>query len=269
MKLTIQIVNFRSRHYLERCLFSISEDLSAGMEAEVLVINNDEMALDEIAKAMRGVLNLQILELQKNVGFGRAHNFGFEKSRGEYILFLNPDTRILSGALREMVDVFGKDKAVGICGPLLVDSEGKIQPECFGARRTPFSTVRKKIFGRKKRPGGAGGEIFETDWISGGAMLVRRDVFEKTGGFDKNLFMYFEDVDLCLRAKKQGLKIAVNPKARILHESGKSFASEREKKKHYYASQDYYIRKHFGRTAAGLVKLLRLPYYMKNVWLRR
>lgn len=265
-------MNFRSRHYLKECLFSISENLPAGIETEVLVINNDELPLEEIGSQVCSRSNLDlpisVLEINRNIGFGGAHNIGFEKSRGEYILFLNPDTKIPPGSLEKILEAFAEDEKVGIVGPLLVDSAGNVQPDCFGAHRTPLSTIKKKIFKRKDCQVNAGKEIFETDWISGGAMLVRRDVFEKTGGFDKNLFMYFEDVDLCLRAKKQGLKIVVNPKARIFHESGKSFASEWEKKKYYYASQNYYIRKHFGRTAAGFVKLLRFPYYVRNIYFK-
>lgn len=268
MKLTIQIVNFRSRHYLRKCLFSISENLPAGDETEILIVNNDEEALDEVADELWGKINLRILELQKNVGFGRAHNAGFKQSQSEYVLFLNPDTRILPGALQSLLNIFARNEKIGIVGPLLVDSAGEVQPDCFGARHTPFSTIKRKIFKRHGRKICAGGEIFETDWISGGAMLVRRDVFEKVGGFDEHYFMYFEDADLCLRAKKLGLKIAVIPSALVFHESGKSFASEREKKKYYYASQDYYIRKHFGRTAAGLVRLLRFPYYVRNIYFK-
>ncbi|MFH0930213.1 MAG: glycosyltransferase family 2 protein [Candidatus Moraniibacteriota bacterium] len=267
MKLTIQIVNFRSRHYLRKCLFSIGENLPAGNETEILIVNNDEEALDEISDDLKNKLNLQIIETRKNIGFGRGHNAGFERSQGEYVLFLNPDTKILSGALQALLDVFAKDEKIGIAGPLLVDSAGKIHPDCFGARHTPLSTIKRKIFKRNSRQFRVGEEIFETDWISGGAMLARRDVFEEAGGFDENFFMYFEDADLCLRAKKLGLKIMVNPEASVFHESGKSFVSEREKKRHYYASQDYYLRKHFGPVSASLVKLIRLPYYIKNVWL--
>ncbi|MFA6193271.1 MAG: glycosyltransferase family 2 protein [Parcubacteria group bacterium] len=267
MKLSIQIVNFRSRHYLERCLFSICENLSPKIEAEVLIINNDEDALDKIGRELVNKINFQVLDLRENIGFGGAHNAGFEQSHSEYILFLNPDTKILPGALQALLDVFAKDEKIGIAGPLLVDSAGKVQPDCFGARHTPFSTIKRKMFKRSSQQARAGEEIFETDWISGGAMLVRRDVFEKTGRFDENYFMYFEDVDLCLRAKKQGAKIVVAPGALVFHESGKSFVNEREKKKHYYASQDYYFRKHFGLVGAGVVKILRLPYYVKNVYL--
>jgi GT2 family glycosyltransferase len=265
VKLTIQIVNFRSRHYLERCLFSISENLPSGVETEILLVNNEEASLEEIARKMKDRIDLKTHEIGKNVGFGKAHNAGFGVSRSDVILFLNPDTRILPGALQALLDVF-EDQRVGITGPLLVDSAGDIQPDCFGTRRTPLSTIGRKIFSQKKYSYRADDKVFETDWVSGGAMMVRRSVFEKIGGFDENFFMYFEDVDLCLRAKNKGVSIAVNPKARIFHERGKSFSSEREKKKYYYASQDHYTRKHFGRVGAGLVKLLRFPYYLKNVY---
>jgi len=267
MKLTIQIVNFRSRHYLERCLFSISENLPAEIEAEVLLVNNDENPLDEFSNKLKGKCSLRILEIRKNIGFGKAHNAGFKSSRGKYILFLNPDTQILPGALQAMLDVFEKDHSVGLAGPLLVGAAGKIQPDCFGTRKTPLSPLKRKIFGFDEQRSGA--RTFETDWISGGAMFARRDVFDKLGGFDERFFMYFEDVDLCYRAKQLGHKIAVNSDARIFHESGKSFESEREKKRHYYASQNYYFRKHFGPVSAAIVKLVRLPYYVKNVYLKR
>ena len=113
----------------------------------------------------------------KNIGFGSAHNVGFRESQGEYILFLNPDTKIPPGALGKMLDVFAEDEKIGIVGPLLVDSEGDVQPDCFGAHRTPLSTVKNKIFGRRERQARADEKVFETDWVSGGAMMVRRRCF--------------------------------------------------------------------------------------------
>jgi hypothetical protein len=242
--------------------------LPVGVETEILLVNNEKTSLEEIVRKLKNRIGLKTHEIGENIGFGKAHNVGSGASQGDLILFLNPDTRVLPGALQALLDVF-EDQRVGITGPLLVDSAGKIESDCFGIRRTPLSTIWGKIFSQKKYPYRADGEIFETDWVSGGAMLVRRSVFEKMGGFDENFFMYFEDVDLCLRAKKQGALVAVNPKARIFHESGKSFVSEREKKARYYASQNYYTRKHFGRVGAGFVKLLRFPYYVKNIYLSR
>ena len=267
MKLSIQIVNFRSRHYLERCLFSICENLPAILRTEVIIVNNDEEPLDKAIADIGSGFAVRIVEIGKNIGFGSAHNAGFRQSRGEYILFLNPDAKIAPSVLDKMLDAFAEDEKIGIVGPLLVDSAGQVQPDCFGAHRTLLSTIKDKIFERKEKQALAGEKVFKADWVSGGSMMIRRDVFEKTGGFDENFFMYFEDVDLCARARKSGSIVAIHPAARIFHESGKSFASEREKKKHYYASQDYYFRKHFGLVGANLVKFMRLPYYIKNVWL--
>lgn len=268
MSLSIQIVNFRSRHYIEKCLFSIADNLPARIEAEILIINNDKEKITSLNGLSKEGLFFRIIELGENIGFGRAHNTGFRESRGEYILFLNPDTIILPRALEEMLDIFKKDEKIGIIGPLLIDSHGMIQPDCFGIRRTPVSTIKAKFFAQKNIQTNRLKDIFEVDWISGGAMLVRRDVFQKVGGFDEKYFMYFEDVDLCWRVKELGYRIVVGSKARVFHESGKSFASEKEKKKYYYASQDYYIRKYFGVISVGFMKLLRIPYYIKNVWLK-
>lgn len=266
MDLSIQIVNFRSRHYLKECLFSIVENIPSGTEAEIVVMNNDEKPLDDIFSEYEKKFPCHVIEISENIGFGRAHNIGFEKSRGEYVLFLNPDAKILPNSLEKLLSVIKEEERVGIVGPLLVDSAQKVDPDCFGAEKTPFSIVWKKTLLGNDEPQ-FGDRAIEVGWISGGAMLVLRDIFEKLGGFDENYFMYFEDVDLCRRAKRLDCKILVDPAARVLHESGKSFESEREKKKIYYISQDYYLKKHFGRMAAELVRLLRLPYYIKNVWL--
>lgn len=266
MKLTIQIVNYRSRHYLRECLFSIWEHMPPEIEAEIIIINNEEKDLENFEFGIAKTLPIRKIELGKNVGFGKAHNAAFGSSRGEYILLLNPDTKILPGALERMLDFFAKNEEFGVASPLLVDSAGKNQPDIFGPRRTPFSIIAEKVFAQKKQSVLRDKDIFEVDWVSGGAMLVRRSIFEAVGGFDEKFFMYFEDLDFCLRAKEFGCKVAVIPKALIFHESGKSFESEREKKKYYYASQDYYLRKHFGLIWLRAFRLLRLPYYAKNVY---
>jgi GT2 family glycosyltransferase len=238
------------------------------VEVEIIVINNDEQLIDRSQLGLTGDAILRIIEINENVGFGKAHNAGFRESRGDFVLFLNPDAKIVSKAIENMLRAISEGQKVGIVAPLLVDATGKVDPNCFGGPRTPFSTLLEKIF-LKKNMGASGRDVFETDWVSGGAMLIKRDVFEALDGFDENFFMYFEDVDLCRRATFSGHKVVVHPDARVFHESGKSFASEREKKRHYYASQDYYIQKHFGCGWKWFVKLIRLPYTAGKVWLRK
>ncbi len=262
MLLTIQIVNYNSRRDLAECLEAIRKNVPPGLELQMIVINNEAENMDD---ALTSFPEIEVIEAEKNLGFGRAHNLGVKKARGEYVFFLNPDASVLPGLFEELIAVFKSDENVGIAGPLIIGESGVVEEEHCGRRKDPISLVKAKIYGASE----TAQDPFEVDWLSGGAMMVRRDLFEKLGGFDDDYFMYFEDVDLCLRAQKEGRKIIVNPKARVLHKSGRSFANHQSKKKHYYASQDYYLRKHFGPMSALAVKLLRLPFYIKNVWLNR
>ena len=259
MLLTIQIVNYNSRENLAKCLDSVYENIPSGSSLQVIVINNES---ESIGDNLNSFPDVEAIEGKENLGFGRAHNLGARKARGKYILFLNPDTRILPDTIAELVRVFDSDEKIGVAGPLLVGESGDVEEEHYGFRKTLFSLVGSKLF----RNGGKFAKLMEVDWISGGAMMIRKDLFSEMGGFDEKFFMYFEDVDLCLQAKKRGYRVVVDPKARIFHKGGQSFSDERLKKKYYYASQDYYIRKNFGSWQAGLVKILRFPFYVKNVY---
>jgi len=269
MKLTIQIVNYNSRECLRECLGSLDSFLAKNQDdAEIIIINNDTEPIGYFLNAWpQAAKRPKIIEINENVGFGKAHNRGFKEAQGKYVLFLNPDTKITAESLEKMLNVFEADEKIGIAGPILVDGEGRFQNECWGFKKTPLSTIKSKLSGSATRAEEEG--IFEVDWVSGGAMIIRKNIFSELGGFDEKYFMYFEDVDLCLQAKKNGWKIAVNPAARVYHRGGKSFLSHRDKKKYYYASQNYYLKKNFGSWRARLVKMLRLPIYIRNVYLNK
>jgi GT2 family glycosyltransferase len=268
MKLTVQIVNYNSRDCLRECLESLDSFLAKNREnVELIIINNDADPIGCFLNACPpAAKNPKIIEINKNIGFGRAHNKGLKEARGEYILFLNPDTNIMDGSLEKLLDVFEGDGKIGIAGPILIDGEGRFQKECWGSKKTPLSTVKSKLSSSSIR---AEKGIFEVDWVSGGAMVIRKNIFIELGGFDEKYFMYFEDVDLCLQAKKKGWKIAVNSAARVHHKGGKSFACHQDKKRHYYVSQNYYLKKNFGSWRAKLVKILRLPVYIRNVYFNK
>ncbi len=259
MLLTIQIVNYNSRRDLLNCLDSIRKNAPEELKPQIIVVNNDR---EGIGGDLGSFPDVEVVEAKENLGFGRAHNLGAEKARGKFILFLNPDTGILPGSIAQMIDIFDSDEKIGIVGPLLVGESGNAEEEHCGFQKNPFSLVKSKIFR------GANNFVkpLEVDWISGGAMMIKRDLFEKLGGFDENFFMYFEDVDLCLQAKKRGYRVVVNPKSRIFHKGGQSFSDNRLKKKYYYTSQDYYLQKNFGPWRAGVTRLLRFPFYVKNVY---
>lgn len=262
MLLTIQIVNYNSRDNLRTCLQSIQENVSNCENIQIIVINNDEKKLENIPDKLR----IELIEKNENIGFGKAHNLGFRIAKGEYILILNPDTKIFPLTIEKLLDAFSVDEKIGIIGPAFMGEKGISEEEYFGLRKTPLSMIWMKILCRKKLESE---NIFETDWVSGGAMMIKKDLFSELGGFDENYFMYFEDVDLCLRAQKKGWKIAVHPKAKIFHKSGQSFSDSRKKKKYYYDSQIYYIKKNFGLFWAWIVKILRIPFYVQNVYYKK
>lgn len=264
MLLTIQIVNYNSRENLAKCLGSIREGISKESNFQIIVVNNESEAMGGIFGNLE---NVEVIEAGKNLGFSRAHNLGAKQARGKYILFLNPDTEVLPKALQKLVEALESDGKIGIAGPLLVGASGQPEEEHCGFQKSPLSLIGSKLR-QSRNPAAASGEK-EVDWISGGAMMIRKDLFEDLGGFDESYFMYFEDVDLCFRTKKKGRKIVVLPESKVIHKSGQSFSDSREKKRYYYNSQDYYIKKNFGLLWAWFVKILRFPYYVKNVWLSR
>lgn len=259
MLLTIQIVNYNSRRDLLYCLDSIRKNAPENLKLQIIVVNNERENIDNDLASFPDV---EVVEAGDNLGFGRAHNLGVKEARGEFILFLNPDTRILPGSIERLVDIFGVDEKIGIVGPLLAGESEKTGEEHCGFQKSPFSLVKSKIF----RSLNDFASTLEVDWLSGGAMMIRRNLFEELGGFDEKFFMYFEDVDLCLQAKKKGYRVVVNPKSKIFHKGGQSFSDNRLKKKYYYASQDYYLSKNFGPWRAKITKLARFPFYVKNVY---
>jgi len=263
MLLTVQIVNYNSRDNLIVCLQSIRKHAQDSADSQVIVVNNDTERLGGFLDSF----NVDLIEKNENVGFGKAHNLGLEKAKGDYILLLNPDTKLFPEAIAKLVNVFSTNERIGIAGPLHISEEGVSKEEHFGFQKTPLSTIGGKLFGKQSLLGQK--DIFETGWVSGGAMIIRKKLFCELGGFDEKYFMYFEDVDLCLRAKKKGWKVVVQPEAKVFHKSGQSFTDNRQKKKCYYDSQGYYLQKNFGFVWSWVARALRLPFYFWNVYLKK
>ena len=252
-RLAIIIVNYQSQAYLRTCLESIYRQIKS-MPCEIVVVNNDEQ--EDILALKKDFPEIKIIKTEKNIGFGRGANLGVENSRGEWLLFLNPDTELLSDHAKT-IRLFEKISAVGIIGPKLVDENDVLQEWIAGAEITLGSLICNKFgFGQSKKIWESAVSR-EADWISGAVLTIRRELFAELKGFDENIFMYFEDVDLCRRARAAGKKIIYFPEEKIRHWGGRSSADKKAQKKNYYTAQDYYFCKHYGRTYAGLVRFLR------------
>lgn len=222
--LSVIIVSFNTKKLLNNCLESAQRGLTdSSMESEIIVIdNNSQDGSVEIIKRNKVIL----IENKKNVGFGRANNQGARMAKGKYLLFLNSDTLIEKKTLEKMVKFLDRNPDAGIASCQLKNKDGNVQfqggdlPRLSTVavwalflddlpvlhRLLPSYQLRKEI---KK--------VQEVGWVSGAAMFMRRKCWDEISGFDENLFMYGEDVELCYRAKKNGWRVMINPEASIIH----------------------------------------------------
>ncbi len=252
-RISIIFVNYQSVWPLSlalRSLFLVEQELDL---FEVIVVNNDnreQRALEQLAH----YLPFRLVSSGTNIGFGQGANIGASLARGKIIGFLNPDTEWLEKRLKEVEGFMEKQPVPSILGFRLVDREGKQEPWSSG--KTPnfaqlfFNNLPLLGFLRNFS------ENETLDWVSGGGLFIFREDFLGLGGFDKDFFLYFEDVDLCLRAKQRGMAVKCHHRFSLLHSGGKSFSSQSRQKRDFYASQSLYFHKHRPAFESVLVRLL-------------
>jgi GT2 family glycosyltransferase len=253
-EVSVIIVNYRSERNLEKCVASLC-NWADMKNAEIIVVNNDKE--ENLLKIRKIRARIKIIDSPENLGFGGANNLGVRNSVGEFLFFLNPDAKILRGRFRDIREEFRKDRRVGIVGGMLFEKSGKIQEWSAGKKVTIFGILLNNLgFSRDKKIWRSSQKT-EAHWVAATALFMRRDFFEKIGGFDENIFMYFEDIDLCERARRAGLRIIYYPRFQVLHFGGQSYRSKKQQKSHYYDSQEYYFKKHRPAWEAVLVSRLR------------
>jgi len=251
---SIIIVNYQSRAYLEKCLASVYKYCPSGV-FEIIIVNNDPA--EKLGFLQEKFPQIKIINQAENLGFGAAVNAGAKTAVGQYFFLLNPDAELLNDAVAAAMVKFKKYPRLAVIGGQILDEQNRIQ-KWLGGRKVNLTELLLNNLGiRRSRKLWQSREKTETDWVSGGAMFVRKDFFEKIGGFDEKFFLYFEDMDLCLRIKKLGGQIIYYPAIKIRHYGGRSFADKKIQKKNYFSSQDYYFRKHFGKFRAWGVRSLR------------
>lgn len=247
-KLSIVIVNYQSEKYLAKCLSSIKEKVLA-VEHEIIVVNNDENNIETHCDASLQDGNIRIINTGKNIGFGAACNLGARMAQGEILCFLNPDTEIVSNNIKILLDEFDKENKLAIIGPKLVvetSRRGVLAQEWIAGKKvTLLSTLLNNLGYKRDKKIWESKASVECAWVTGAAMFIKKDIFQKLGGFDEKFFMYFEDIDLCKRARQLGCKILYFPDFQIKHFGGKSFLSKAKQKSHYHTSQYIYFKKCF------------------------
>ena len=230
MKLSVIIVNYNVRYYLEQCLLSVEQALT-GVCGEVFVVDNNSTD-DSIPYLKSKFPWVRYIENTENVGFSRANNQAIRESRGEYVLLLNPDTFVGERTLRECIDFMDKNPKAGMCGVGMLKIDGSFAPESRRGIPTPFVAFCKmsglgtlfpksRVFGRYYMQYLNRQSINPIEIVSGAFMFIRKSVLDEVGLLDENFFMYGEDIDMSYRVLKAGYQNYYLP-TRILHYKGES-----------------------------------------------
>jgi len=198
---------------------------------------------------------VKIISNPENLGFTKANNQGLKTSNGRYAILLNNDTVAKEGALDKLVEFMDQYPDIGACGPKLLNPDGSPQRQ--------GSLLAKKFWLSPR--------AIETNFIIGAALLVRKQVVEKVGLLDENLFFYNEDLDWCLRIRKLGYKIMFIPQSEIIHLGGYSSKRSFNKKLFIegFKGSLYFCKKHYGLLALLIYRvfllislLITLPFYL-------
>lgn len=258
LELSIIIVNYNVKDYLAQCITSILSNKTT-FTFEIIVVDNNSKD-DSLDFIQKNFPNVNLIALNKNTGFGFANNIGFENAKGKYILLLNPDTVLQEDTLQTMYEFMESNPEVGIAGCKVLNPDGTLQLACRRGIPTPWVAFTKlfglqtlfpksKLFGRYNLTFLPEDEFAYVDAISGSFMFLRREVFVQLRGFDSDFFMYGEDLDLCIRAKKIGWKVAYVPFTSIIHYKGQSAKrGEFDSTFHFFKSMEIFTRKHFGKS---------------------
>jgi GT2 family glycosyltransferase len=284
MDLSIIIVNYNVRHFLEQALLSVQRAI-VGLEAEVWVVDNN--SADASVEMVRERFPWVRVEAnQDNPGFSIANNQAIRQSSGKYVLLLNPDTVVEEDTFRRCFDFMEAHPEGGGLGVRMIDGRGQFLPESKRGLPTPWVAFTKafglaRLFPKSKRFGHyhlgylAENETHEVEVLAGAYMWMRKSALDKVGLLDEDFFMYGEDIDLSYRLLKGGYKNYYLPTTNIIHYKGES--TKRGSLNYvrvFYQAMIIFARKHFAGGGAGaMIGLMRLGIYLRavltvvaNVW---
>ena len=236
--ISIILVNYNVSNYLFKCLDSISDSKIDKTFEIILIDNNSTEKVDIADKIDCYDISIRFFKFDNNKGFAKAVNFGIEKSRGDYVLLLNPDTQLYEATIKQMYKFLYENNDVGIVGCKVLYPDGVYQ--LSSKRQFPFIKYgllrmfkidklfsKSKYFGQYNYTYENVNKLLSVDAVSGSCMMFKKELIDKVGKFDENFFLYFEDTDFCFRAKEY-LKVVYNPECKVIHSKGESFNKSKQ-----------------------------------------
>jgi len=226
-QLTILIVNWNSKEWTRKALSSVARTCGARQHQVIVVDNGSFDGTGELVQ--KEFPWVEFIQLQANVGFGRANNVGAEHARGEWLLLLNPDAEVLPGAVEAMLDVLRSVPDAGLAGPRILNHDGSLQTSCVMSEPRPWRKALDSEFLRRLSPRSPmwgtyeafqAREPIKVECVSGACMMLSTALFRRVGGFSPEFYMYGEDLDLCRKIREQGLGVYHVPQAVVIHYGG-------------------------------------------------
>jgi GT2 family glycosyltransferase len=279
MRLLIVIVNYRTAQLTSDCLRSLAPEVTA-LPATKVVVTDNASGDDSVARLTGASRDngwgawCDVSPLDRNGGFAWGNNEAIRPALAssdppDYVLLLNPDTVVRPGALGALLEFMDANPTVGIAGSRLEDPDGTAQRSAFrfpgvlselenGVRLSLVSKALRRFVVAPPPPQ----QVCRVDWVAGASMIVRRAVFDAIGLLDEQYFMYYEEVDFCLRASRAGWPCWYVPASRVVHLVGQSSGvtdTKKPKKRrpaYWFASRRRYFLRHTGRARTLLADCL-------------
>ncbi|MBN2090157.1 glycosyltransferase [candidate division KSB1 bacterium] len=255
MELSVIIVNYNVKHFLEQALLSIQKAIQ-GIDTEIIVVDNASQD-GSVAMLRQKFPTVKLILNTKNIGFAAANNFAIKQIQGKYVVFINPDTVVQEDTFRILISFFENHADAGMVGCKILNPDGTLQLACRRSFPTAWVALSRltglsklfpgsRFFGRYNLTYLDPNKIYPVEAISGSFMMARNDVLQQVGYFDETWFMYGEDLDLCYRFGEAGWKIYYVPTTKIIHFKGESSKqSEFDTIRLFYQAMRLFVAKYY------------------------
>ncbi|MBI4008797.1 glycosyltransferase family 2 protein [Candidatus Roizmanbacteria bacterium] len=265
--LSIIIVSHNTKKITQNCLESIIKSVK-NLSCQVIVVDNgskdgtSENIKYQISNIkttyQKSNISIKLHENTHNLGFGKANNQGLKLAQSDYILFLNSDIVVLDNSIEKLYDFYrNNEKKMQFLGGKLLNQDMTPQPSCGPAYSLPMVAahlfLRGDYWGLTRY---SPDSLKQVDWVSGACILTKKEYLEKIGGFDENIFMYMDEIDLLHRAKKQGYHIFFYPEAKFIHLGSASSSSRKYPIIHVFNGLIYFYNKHHSKLDQFLLKIM-------------
>jgi len=264
MQLSVIILNYNVRYFLEQCVLSVQAALKH-IDGEIIVIDNNSS--DDSCQMMKTRFpNIKLIENKENIGFPKGNNIGVAQAKGEYLCILNPDTVVAEDTFVKIFnsqlppETSGPNSQLGIIGCKLIDGTGNFLPESKRGIPTPWVAFTKifglykffpkvRLFNQYYAQHLTDNQSGNVEILVGAFMVMKRDLYTEVGGFDENCFMYSDDIDLSYVVLKKGKINYYFAETTVIHYKGESTVKDGTYMKRFQEAMDYFYSKHFQKSA--------------------